>query len=76
MEKFDIFGCGQQLMSDYATRTGVEDHLHYFVEDCDQLQVHVPTQINVVIIVTAIINYYLSMEQDFTLHPTLILCIS
>ncbi|KAL5004628.1 hypothetical protein ScPMuIL_018084 [Solemya velum] len=38
MEKFDIFGCGQQLMSDYATRTGVEDHLHYFVEDCDQLQ--------------------------------------
>lgn len=36
---FDIHGCGYQTMSATDTWTEAEDRLHFFTEECDQLQV-------------------------------------
>lgn len=35
---FDIHGCGYQTMSATDTWTEAEDRLHFFTEECDQLQ--------------------------------------
>ncbi|XP_060066372.1 protein misato homolog 1-like [Ylistrum balloti] len=38
LQPFDIYGCGQEVMSDYETRVDIEDRLHFFIEECDHLQ--------------------------------------
>lgn len=36
--KFDIYGCGQSLLSNFDTRSEIEDKIHFFTEECDSLQ--------------------------------------
>ncbi len=36
---FDVFGYGQQVMSSQKNKNDIEDRLHFFLEDCDNLQV-------------------------------------
>ncbi|XP_033750191.1 protein misato homolog 1-like [Pecten maximus] len=38
LQPFDIYGCGQEVMLNYETRTDIEDRLHFFIEECDHLQ--------------------------------------
>ena len=36
---FDVFGYGQQVVSSHKNKTDIEDRLHFFLEECDNLQV-------------------------------------
>ena len=36
---FDVFGYGTQVASRHKNRTEIEDRLHFFLEECDNLQV-------------------------------------
>lgn len=38
IDKFDIFGCGKSVLSNYETRSEMEDRIHFFTEECDSLQ--------------------------------------
>ena len=38
-QTFDVFGYGQQVMSNHQQKNELEDRLHYFLEECDHLQV-------------------------------------
>lgn len=38
-DKFDIYGCGLSLLSNFDTRSEIEDKIHFFTEECDSLQV-------------------------------------
>lgn len=40
IDKFDIFGCGKSVLSNYETRSEMEDRIHFFTEECDSLQVY------------------------------------
>lgn len=37
-QPFDVYGCGYQTISETDTWTEAEDRLHFFTEECDQLQ--------------------------------------
>ena len=39
IDKFDIYGCGQSILSTYEARSEIEDRIHFFTEECDSLQV-------------------------------------
>ena len=36
---FDVFGYGTQVASSHKNKTEIEDRLHFFLEECDNLQV-------------------------------------
>ena len=38
-ETFDVFGYGEQVYQESKFRADVEDKLHFFLEECDNLQV-------------------------------------
>ncbi|CAC5403744.1 unnamed protein product [Mytilus coruscus] len=38
IDKFDIYGCGKSVLSNYETRSEMEDRIHFFTEECDSLQ--------------------------------------
>ncbi|XP_064609443.1 protein misato homolog 1-like [Liolophura sinensis] len=38
VEPFDIYGCGERLFSSYSQRTSMEDQIHFFTEESDNLQ--------------------------------------
>ncbi|XP_014666318.1 PREDICTED: protein misato homolog 1-like [Priapulus caudatus] len=37
MQRFDIFGLGQQVYQEKKTHDDIEDRLHFFAEECDNL---------------------------------------
>jgi len=39
VEKFDMFGFGAQVYSNHRDKSTIEDRLHFFAEECDNLQV-------------------------------------
>jgi len=38
-EKFDMYGLGTQVYASHREKSVVEDRLHFFAEECDNLQV-------------------------------------
>lgn len=38
IDKFDIYGCGNSVLSNYERRSEIEDRIHFFTEECDSLQ--------------------------------------
>jgi len=39
VEKFDMFGFGAQVYASHREKSTIEDRLHFFAEECDNLQV-------------------------------------
>ena len=39
VEKFDVFGLGTQAYASHREKSAAEDRLHFFTEECDNLQV-------------------------------------
>ena len=39
LQNFDIHGYGQEVLNTSQFADEVEDHLHFFLEECDHLQV-------------------------------------
>ena len=39
LQKFDLFGLGRQVFRNDRDKMGLEDRLHFFMEDCDCFQV-------------------------------------
>ena len=38
-EPFDVFCYGQDVYKQHSSRAEIEDRVHFFVEECDQMQV-------------------------------------
>lgn len=39
LHPFDIYGAGLKAAVDFETKMALEDKIHYFCEECDNLQV-------------------------------------
>jgi len=39
VDKFDMCGLGTQLYASHQEKSTIEDRLHFFTEECDNLQV-------------------------------------
>ena len=40
VDKFDVFGFGAQVYANHRDKSIIEDRLHFFAEECDNLQVY------------------------------------